>query len=76
MKFHVFSISQILFGVEGQRPKNIPNEQRKCKNTILCNYVSLSIWYEFFKFIFSIPSGTSPTGTIINQLVKGSLAFW
>ena len=61
------------FGIEGQRPKNIPSEQRKCKGTTLCYFVSLNILYQFFRFIFSIPSGTSPSGTIINPFLKGSL---
>ena len=77
LKFHrkdlKYNSASAYFGIEGQRPKNIPSDQKKCKETTPCDFVFLNILYNFFKFIFSIPSGTSPSGTIINVFVKGSL---
>ena len=61
------------FAIDDQRPKNIPSEQRKCRETIPCDFVSLHIWCKFSRFIFSVSAGTSQSNTIINSFVKVSL---
>ena len=73
MKDLKYNSASAYFGIEGQRPKNIPSEDKKCKETTPRNFAFLNILYKLFKFMFSIPSGTSPSGTIINLFVKGSL---
>ena len=37
--------------------------------------MSLNILHNYFKFIFSLPSGTSPSGPINKRFIKGNLAL-
>ena len=60
------------FGIEILSPKNIPSVERNWIEPNPWEFVPLNISNRNFKFIFSVPSGTSPLGTINKPFVKGS----
>ena len=54
-------------------PKNIPKTPKNCMETSPCDFVYLNISYKLLRFIFSFPSGASPSGTTNKPFVKGNL---
>ena len=60
------------FSIEVSSPKNIPSAHRNWRERNPWEFVSLNILHNWFKFIFSSPSGTSPSGTINKKFVKGN----
>ena len=61
------------FGTDMLSPKNIPRAPRNWRETNPWEFVSLNISYKCFRFIFSLPLGTSSSGTTNKPFVRGNL---
>ena len=52
--------------------KDIPRTPKNYMETKPWDFVYRNISYKFLRLIFSSPSGTSPSGTINNPLIRGN----